>query len=61
VDVIGEAAGFASTEVRAGLEWEDRRRSARTARRYLVEVRLERAGRTVIVPGFALVLEGGTT
>lgn len=29
--------------------------------RYLVEVRLERAGRTVIVPGFALVLEGGTT
>ena len=28
--------------------------------RYLVEVRLERAGRTVIVPGFELVLEGGT-
>jgi hypothetical protein len=27
--------------------------------RYLVEVRLEHAGRTVIVPGFELVLEGG--
>jgi hypothetical protein len=28
--------------------------------RYVVEVRLEHAGRTVVVPGFQLVLEGGT-
>jgi hypothetical protein len=28
--------------------------------RYLVEIRLEHSGRTVIVPGFELVLEGGT-